>query len=123
MGICEEKSSGIDRVVSTAEFYQLPAPDFRATHRRTLVTIYGPKDFDEMDREDRTRACYQHCALKWVMGERMTNQSLRERFNLPEAKSAVVSQVIAATIEAGLAKPDERVGGSRKFARYLPFWA
>jgi ATP-dependent DNA helicase RecG len=123
MGICEEKSSGIDRVVSTAEFYQLPAPDFRVGHRRTVVTIYGPKDFDDMDREDRIRACYQHCALKWVMGERMTNQSLRERFNLPEAKTAVVSQVIAAAIDAGLAKPDEKVGGSRKFARYLPFWA
>src|SRR4030067_783028 len=29
MGICEEKSSGIDRVVQAAELYQLPAPDFR----------------------------------------------------------------------------------------------
>ncbi len=28
-----------------------------------------------------------------------------------------------ATIEAGLVKPDESVGGSRKFACYLPFWA
>ena len=123
MGICEEKSSGIDRVVQAAELYQLPAPDFRAGHRRTVVTIYGPKEFERMDREDRVRACYQHCALKWVMSQRMTNQSLRERFRLPENKSALVSQVIAATIEVGLVKPDERVGGSRKFARYLPFWA
>lgn len=123
MGVCEEKSSGIDRVVQAAEVYQLPAPDFRAAHRRTVVTIYGPRPFEEMDRDDRIRACYQHCALKWVMSERMTNQSLRERFHLPESKSAVVSQVIAATIEATLIKPDERVGGSRKYARYLPFWA
>jgi predicted HTH transcriptional regulator len=57
------------------------------------------------------------------MSERMTNQSLRERFRLPESKSAIASQVIAATIEAGLIKPDEKVGGSRKYARYLPFWA
>lgn len=76
-----------------------------------------------MDREDRIRACYQHCALKWVMSERMTNQSLRERFQLPEGKSAIVSQIIAATIEAGQIKPDEKVGTSRKYARYLPFWA
>ena len=123
MGICEEKSSGIDKVVNAAEVYQLPAPDFRAVHRRTLVTIYGPKDFEAMDRDDRVRACYQHCALKWVMSERMTNQSLRERFHLPEAKTASVSQVIAATIEAGLIKADEKVGASRKYARYLPFWA
>lgn len=123
MHICEEKSSGIDRVVQAAEMYQLPAPDFRAGHRRTIVTIYGPKPFDEMDRNDRVRACYQHCALKWVMSERMTNQSLRERFHLGEDKAAIASQIIAATIEADLIKADESVGGSRKFARYLPFWA
>jgi len=123
MNICEEKSSGIDRVVHQAEVFQLPAPDFRAGHRRTVAAVYGPKSFDEMDREDRVRACYQHCALRWVVSARMTNQSLRERFGLPESKAAVTSQVIAATIEAGLIKPDEAVGGSRKYARYLPFWA
>lgn len=122
-GICEEKSSGIDRVVQSAEFYQLPAPDFQAMHLRTRVTIYGPRAFDEMGRDDRIRACYQHCALKWVMAERMTNQTLRERFGLPEGKSAVVSQIIAATVETGLIKPDERVGTSRRLARYLPSWA
>ena len=123
MGICEEKSSGIDKVVGAAEVYQLPAPDFRSGLRRTIVTIFGPKPFDAMDRDDRTRACYQHCALKWVMSERMTNQTLRERFHLPEAKVASVSQVIAAAIEAKMIKADEKVGGSRKYARYLPFWA
>ncbi|HEY3742136.1 MAG TPA: ATP-binding protein [Bryobacteraceae bacterium] len=123
MGICEEKGSGIDRVVHAVEMLQLPAPDFRAGHRRTNVTIYGPRAFDDMDREDRIRATYQHSALKWIMSEKMTNQSLRERFHLPENKSAIVSQVIAATIEVGQIKPDEKVGSSRKFARYLPFWA
>jgi ATP-dependent DNA helicase RecG len=123
MGICEERSSGIDRVVQMAELYQLPAPDFRVAHQRTLVIIYGPKNFDDMDRDARVRACYQHCALKWVMSEGMTNQSLRERFHLPESKSAIVSQVIAATIEAEKIRADEKVGASRKFARYLPFWA
>lgn len=123
LGICEEKSSGIDRVVATVETFQLPAPEFRATDSRTLVTIFGHKSFDAMDRAERVRACYQHCALKYVMGETMTNQSLRERFGLPDAKSVVVSQVIAATSSAGLVKADERVGASKKFARYLPYWA
>ncbi len=123
MGICEEKSSGIDKVVNAAEVFQLPAPDFREEYRRTVVTIFGPRDFDQMHRDDRIRACYQHCALKWVMSKSMTNQTMRERFHLPESKTATVSQVIAATIEAGLVKADERVGSSRKFARYLPFWA
>lgn len=123
LGICEEKSSGIDRVVQAAEVYQLPAPDFRAGHRRTVVTIFGLKPFEDMDRNDRVRACYQHCALSWVMAERMTNQSLRDRFRLAEDKAAIASQIISATIDAGLIKPDESVGASRKYARYLPFWA
>jgi ATP-dependent DNA helicase RecG len=123
LGICEEKSSGIDRVVHAAEVFQLPAPDFRAGYQRTVVTIHGPRDFEGMDRDDRVRACYQHCALKWVFSERMTNQSLRERFHLPESKSASVSQVIAAAMDAGQIKLDEKVGSSRKYARYLPFWA
>lgn len=123
MRICEEKSSGIDKVVEAAEVYQLPAPDIRTSHHRTVVVIFGPRDFEQMDRDDRIRGCYQHCCLKWVMSERMTNQSLRERFHLPESKSASVSQVITATIDSKLIKADEKVGGSRKFARYLPFWA
>lgn len=123
MGICEEKSSGIDKVIHAAEIYQLPAPDFRSGYRRTVAVIFGPKDFEDMDRDDRIRACYQHCVLKWVMGDRMTNQSLRARFHLSEYKSAIVSQIIAVAIDAKVIKADERVGSSRKFARYLPFWA
>ena len=123
MGICEEKGSGIDRVVQAAEDFQLPAPDFRAGFRRTEMILYGPKPFEDMDRDERVRACYQHCVLRWSLRERMTNQSLRERFHLAESKSAIVSQVIAATLADGKIKSDAIVGGSKKFARYLPFWA
>lgn len=59
LGFCEEKSSGIDRVVQAAEVFQLPAPDFVASLRRTVAVVYGPKKFEEMDRNDRIRACYQ----------------------------------------------------------------
>lgn len=123
IGICEEKSSGIDRVVSAAETLQLPAPNFQVDHLRTYAIIHGPKDFEAMTRDERTRACYQHCALRWVMRGHMTNQSLRERFHLPETKSATASQIIAATQEAGLVRVDEKVGASRKYARYVPYWA
>lgn len=58
MHICEEKSSGIDKVVQAAEAYQLPAPDFCTTHQRTVAVIFGPKDLEIMDRKDRIRACY-----------------------------------------------------------------
>lgn len=123
MGICEEKGSGVDKVIQAVEVYQLPAPDFRAGFKRFSVLLSAPRDFETMDRNDRIRACYQHCCLKWVMSESMTNQSLRDRFHLPESKSAIVSQIIALSIEAGSIKSDEKIGASRKFARYLPFWA
>ena len=121
--ICEEKGSGVDKVIQAIELHQLPAPDFRAGFKRFSVVLPAPRPFEAMDRNDRVRACYQHCALKWVMGQRMTNQSLRERFHQPESKTAIISQIIAAAIEAKAVKPDEKVGGSRKYARYLPFWA
>lgn len=123
MGICEEKSSGIDRVVQAAEVYQLPAPDFRSGYRRTVVTIYGPKPFDEMDRDDRIRACYQHCCLRYVMSEKMSNQSLRERFKLPEERAETASRIIRDCIDAKLIKLDNPESGSKRYARYLPFWA
>ena len=120
--MCEERGSGIDKVVDAAESFHLPAPDFRAMQDRTLFTVYGPRPFNEMDRADRIRACYQHCALKWEMSQRMTNQSLRERFKIPESHSHLITQVIQSSLEAGVIKPDERAGTSRKFARYIPFW-
>jgi predicted HTH transcriptional regulator len=123
LGICEEKGSGIDRVIQAAELYQLPAPDFRTGYQSTTTIIFGPKDFEDMGRDDRVRACYQHCVLRYVMSQQMTNQSLRERFNLPESKSTIISQIISATADSGFIKPDGKAGGSRKFARYLPSWA
>ena len=123
MNICEERGSGIDRVVHDAEFFQLPAPPFQNDNIRTTVTVYGPQSFDKMDRNDRVRACFQHCALKWVHGGQMTNQTLRERFGLTENRSSVVSQIISATIEARMIIPDKATRGSKKYARYLPFWA
>jgi predicted HTH transcriptional regulator len=56
--ICEEKGSGIDRVVQAAELLQLPAPDFRAGFQCTTTVIFGPKAFEDMSRDDRVRACY-----------------------------------------------------------------
>lgn len=122
-GICEEKSSGIDRVVETAELLQLPAPDFLVEHQRTVVVIYGPRTFRDMDRSDRVRACYQHCVLQWVLRKKMTNQSLRERFGLSERSGNTISQIISAAVEQGLVKVDPGAPESRKYARYIPKWA
>ena len=122
-GICEEKSSGIDRVVETAELMQLPAPEFLTSHKRTIVVIHGPRSFRDMNGGDRVRACFQHCVLQYVLRKQMTNQSLRERFGLSEGSSNTVSQIITATIDQGLIKNDPNAPESRRYARYIPAWA
>ncbi|MYE86384.1 MAG: MloB [Gammaproteobacteria bacterium] len=123
MGICEERSSGVDRVIHAVELEGLPPPAFSAGYRRTLVRIFGRKPFAEMSRDERVQACFQHCALRWVEDERMTNQTLRKRFQLAASRANAISQIIKMTIGAELIKPDKSVGGSKKYARYLPFWA
>ena len=123
-GICEEKGSGIDKVVKAAEVYQLPAPDFRVGDIRTTAVMFAHQEFAKMSKADRIRACYQHCCLLYVSNQRMSNQSLRERFGFPENTStAIVSQVIAAAIEAGRIKVDDSESTSKRYARYLPYWA
>lgn len=122
-GICEEKSSGIDRVVNTAEMMQLPAPDFLSEFNRTVVVIYGNKPFREMNGSDRVRACYQHCVLQYVFRRQMTNQSLRERFGLSESSANTVSNIIADTMKQGLIKNDPNAPDSKRYAKYIPNWA
>jgi ATP-dependent DNA helicase RecG len=123
LGLCEEKGSGIDKVVSAAEMYQLPAPDFIVDSLRTTSILFSLKPFDELDRDERIRACYQHCCLRCVTRQRMTNQSLRERFQLPAGKMATISRVIQDAVAAGKVKLEDPGAGSRKYAKYIPFWA
>jgi ATP-dependent DNA helicase RecG len=57
------------------------------------------------------------------MNEQMTNQSLRERFKLPYGKSATVSQIISATLEAGKIKLANAAQTAPRYRSYVPFWA
>jgi ATP-dependent DNA helicase RecG len=120
--ICEEKSSGIDKVVAFAEAFQLPAPDFRTGEQHTSVVLFAHKDFDDMDRKERVRACYQHACLLYVSNQKMTNQSLRERFKLPENKAEAISRIISDAMADGKIKSDDPENRSRRYAKYIPFW-
>ena len=121
--ICEARSSGIDKAIQEIEACQLPAPEFQASLDRTIVTAFGQRPFGDMDRGERIRACYQHCALQYVQQKKMTNQSLRQRFGLPEKSANKISQVLAYTMDNGLIKLDSNAPKSKKYARYLPQWA
>jgi len=117
MGFCEERGSGIDKAILEIEVFQLPAPEFIAGENYTRVILFAPKTLRQMSKADKTRACYQHCCLKYVSGDFMTNQTLRERFEVEDKAYPVVSRIIKDTADAGLIKNYEN---SRM---YIPFWA
>ncbi len=122
LNICEERGSGVDKVIFQVELFQLPAPDFQVTSTHTKAVLYASKKLTEMDQQDRVRACYQHACLCWVSNKTMTNATLRERFGISEANAAAVSRIIRETLDAGLIKRSDPDSTSRKHARYVPFW-
>lgn len=115
INICEERGTGIDKVVHSVELYQLPAPKFIEGENSLRATLYSHKTLRQMDKEDKIRACYQHCVIKYISNEYMTNESLRKRFNIDEKNYPMASKIISETIKANLIKADKR--------KYIPIWA
>ena len=122
INICEERGSGIDKVINAVEAWQLPAPEFTVTERHTRVYLYAPKTFREMSSRDRTRACYQHVCLMSVFNQPATNASLRKRFSFHDEDYKIVSKIINDATKEGLIKPYDPENRSRRHARYIPYW-
>lgn len=123
LGICEEKGSGIDKVIFYNEMYQLPAPDILIQEKHTKVIMYSYKTLKQMDKKDKIRACYQHCCLRYVSNDKMTNQSLRDRFQIESKNSAIASRIIKEALNDNVIKEDDPESNSRKYKKYIPFWA
>lgn len=123
MGFCEEKGSGLDKVIFNIELYQLPPLNVVVAESRTRVTMYSYKALLDLDKREKVRACYQHACLKYVSNEKMTNQSLRERFKIADQNSAMASRIIKDSLEEGVIKKDDPESKSRKYPSYLPVWA
>lgn len=122
IGICEERGSGIDKVISAVEMFQLPPPEFIEGENYTRVKLYAPQKLSKLDRKGKVNATYQHCVLKYVSGEMMTNKSLRARFNVEDTNYSKVSRIIREAINEGLIKDYDPNNSSRKYAKYVPFW-
>ncbi|MBP6431643.1 MAG: putative DNA binding domain-containing protein [Ferruginibacter sp.] len=123
MNICEERGSGIDKVVSECEIFQLPAPNFMEGDNYLKVIMYSPKTLREMDKNDKLRACYQHCVLKYITGEFMTNETLRKRFDVDDKNYPMVSRIISMAKEDKFIKDYSVDNKSPKYAKYIPIWA
>lgn len=123
MGFCEEKGSGLDKVIHYNELYQLPAIKIQVKENRTTVCLYSYKKLIDIDKNEKIQACYQHACLKYVSNESMTNQSLRERFGIEDKNYSNASRIIRDTINSKMIKEVNPDNKSRKYASYLPYWA
>lgn len=122
LGICEERGSGIDKVVLQVEARQLPAPLFEVPAGFTRSILFAHKELKEMDKADRVRACYLHAGLKYVNRSFLTNASLRARWGVEEKNKASVSRYIREAVEDGAIKPYNEEAAKRMM-KYVPSWA
>ena len=122
VGICEERGSGIDKVMREIELAQLPAPLFETPPGATRVVMFARRDLRSMSKADRVRAVYQHACLRYVMGEKTNNASLRERFGISARNAATASRLLGDALAAGKIVVEDPEAGARRRG-YLPFWA
>lgn len=121
IGFCEERGSGVDKVVVQTEIFQLPAPLFEAFNEHTRCVLFAYRDFKDMDREEKIRACYLHAVLKYLNRQPMNNATLRERFGIDIKNSAMISRIIKHALEAQVIRPYDDTAGT-KAMRYVPSW-
>ena len=121
LDICEERGTGIDKVILQIELNQMPAPYFEDLDHYTKAILFTYRPFSDITREERLRACYWHCVFKYINREQMSNASLRERFG-NAVSSAMISKIIKEAQEKGLIKVfDEEAGSNAK--KYIPIWS
>jgi predicted HTH transcriptional regulator len=120
--VCEERGSGIDKVVFQVELFQLPAPLFERPEGSTRTVLFAHKPLGDMDKAERVRACYLHACLRYVIRRPMTNASLRERFGIAEKNASTASRLLTEAVDAGLILVEDPSAGTR-IRSYLPYWA
>jgi len=123
MGICEERGSGIDKALFYVEVHGLPPIGFVEGTNVFKTILHSPKRFQQMLPEERLNACYQHCCLRYVSGQPMTNASFRKRMGLKDTQYTLAWRVIDAAMDRKLIKPRDAKSQSRKYAAYVPVWA
>ena len=122
LGICERRGSGIDRAIAAVEEMYLPPVRFTKSEQHTRIFLFPQKSLKEMTKQEKVSACYQHACLMYEDGERINNQSVRERFELSKNDSPVASRIISDTVEAGLIKPADIETASKKYMTYIPYY-
>ncbi len=121
INICEERGSGVDKIIEGAEANVLPAPDFKVEGHNSKTIIYAPRLFRETSPTERIRACYQHSVMRYMGGDRMTNSSLRLRLGIDDRNAAQVSRILNEAMEQRHIKQSD--SWSTRSGTYVPIWA
>lgn len=121
--ICEERGSGFEKAVINIELYGLPPLKFEELENSFRITMYAPKTYAEMTNDERIEAAYQHSIITYFADGGFNNSSLRERFKMHDKQASQISLLIKDAIEAGKIKPKEDGNVSKKFSKYIPYWA
>jgi len=126
--ICKKQGSGIDRAVKDIEQMILPAPHFENKPNGFIATLYADKPFESYTEKEKIMACYLHVCLEYIWqnenGFRLTtNQTIRERFNISNEKPSTVSNLITKCLDEKLIRKFDPDSSSRKYQKYVPYWA
>lgn len=122
VGVCEERGSGVDKVVAETEFHQLPPPAFEAPTGHTRAVLFAHRPLTRMDKADRIRAVYLHACLRFVGRDFMTNSTVRARFGIEPQNMATASRLIREAVDAGMVVLHDPAAGP-KLRKYVPSWA
>ncbi len=123
MKFCEKLWSGYDKAIIAIEKEKLPAPKIEEKNEEIIVTLYWSERVSNLSKEDRVRACFQHCAIKYVMkDDYMNNASFRERMWLTEGQHSTSSKIIKDATELKLIKELDPENKAKRYTKYVPFW-
>ncbi len=122
-GICEERGSGYDKIVTATSSNAMLAPKVESQNGKfTKAVIFARVPFDITTMEERVWTCYMQACLAYVQFKSIANADIRNLFGLTEKEKAKVSRIIKETISAGLIRPVDPETAPR-YMRYVPFWS
>ena len=119
--LCEERGSGIDKIVMALEEEHTAPLRVDALFKSTSVTLPFHREFTDMSTNERLRCCAEHCVICYINRRCMTNTSLRERFGLDNSYVHVISQLIQLAVKEQRIKPLS--AETRRTRSYIPFWS
>lgn len=123
LGMCESRGSGIQRALEQNEAIGAADPSFHTGSGLTKAVLIGKHDFMTMSGAERSWAIFMHACRMWAGHRPMSNASFRQRYALADRRSSLVSIHFQHAMDEGLIVPQDSESSSKRYARYVPFYA